>query len=127
MIEYKRKKLNENKMKNAEKIIKKHDYKRNKKTNEFNVSDKVSVKIPRIDRGGVDFPRLLGVVSKVYEHQEKFYEILTEYGILNDKYRASDLEAFSGIVNIDLIEYEKIHRNQFKDSCWWSKCKNRIS
>ena len=42
--------------------------------------------------------------SRVYEHQEKFYEILTEYGIL--KYRASDLEAFSGIVNVDLIEYE---------------------
>ena len=91
MIEYKRKKLNENKMKNAEKMIKNHDHKRNKKTNEFNVSEKVSVKIPRIDRGGVDFPRLPGVASKVYEHQEKFYEILTEYGILNDKYRASDL------------------------------------
>ena len=106
MIEDKRKQLNENKTKNAEKMIKKHDHKRNKKTTEFKVNDKVSVKIPRIDRGGVDFPRLPGIVSKIFDHQKKFYEILTEYGILNDKYRASDLESFSGLVNVDLLDYE---------------------
>ena len=45
-IEKKRSKLNENKDKNANMMIRKHDHKRNKKTREFCVKDVVTVKIP---------------------------------------------------------------------------------
>ncbi len=58
-------KLNENKKKNAEKMIKKHDAKRNKTTYEFNVGDLVSVAILRIDRSGVEFSRLPGMICRI--------------------------------------------------------------
>ena len=35
-------------------MIKKHDHKRNKTTRELSVNDKVTVSIPRIDRGGTN-------------------------------------------------------------------------
>ena len=60
-----RKKLRKNKEKNVEKMIKKHDHKRNRKTREFKEGDNVSVKIPRIDRGGHNFSRISGTVCKV--------------------------------------------------------------
>ncbi len=101
-----REKLNANKIKNAEKLIKKHDHKRNKVTRSFKFGDRVSVKIPREDRGSVDFTRLPGVVGKVTEHKEIFYTILTVFGTLNDNYRACDLEPYSGIVDVDLEELD---------------------
>ena len=101
-----RKKLRKNKEKNVEKMIKKHDHKRNRKTREFKEGDNVSVKIPRIDRGGHNFSRISGTVCKVSTHKEAFYYVLTVYGVLADKYRASDLEPFSGIVGVDIKNYE---------------------
>jgi hypothetical protein len=71
-------------------MIKKHDAKRNKKTYEFKVGDLVSVAIPRIDRSGVEFSRLLGMICRVGGgNNEKKYRILTVAGILNDYYDAS--------------------------------------
>ncbi|RNA39627.1 hypothetical protein BpHYR1_026382 [Brachionus plicatilis] len=55
--------------------------KRNKRTSEFDEGDKVSVLIPRIDRGGSDLPRLPGFIG---QKSGEFYEIVTEFGILND-------------------------------------------
>ena len=66
-------------------MIKKHDHKRNKKTREFNVKDNVSVSIPRIDRGGTDLRRLPGKIVKVSTGINRFYTVLTVWGILNDK------------------------------------------
>jgi len=90
-------------------MINKHDHKRNKKTREFKESDLVTVK--RIDRAGTDFNRLPGMVCKVSDHQEKFYRILTFYGILADKYRASDLEPYCGVVSVVLDDYQ----NKYKE------------
>lgn len=52
----KRAQFNKNKEINAVKMINKHDHRRNKKTIEFNIGDLITVKIPRIDRGGTEFP-----------------------------------------------------------------------
>ena len=101
-----RKQLNSNKEKNAAMMIKKHDHKRNKKTVEFKVGDCVSVKIPRIDRTGTSFARLPGKVCKIASHKQQFYGILTQWGILNDNYLPSDLEPYSGVVNVNLDNYE---------------------
>ena len=106
-IEKKRRLLNLNKEKNAEMMIRKHDHKRNKKTREFKVGDNVTVKIPRIDRSGTDLKRLPGKVCKISDHKQKFYHVLTQWGILNDKYQEGNLEPFSGLVDVNLEEYEK--------------------
>ncbi len=96
----KRNELNNNKIKNAEFLIKKHDHKRNKVTRSFELGDKVSVKIPRIDRGSADFTRLPGIVGKVSCHNQTFYSIITVFGTLNDSYRACELEPYSGIISV---------------------------
>ncbi len=85
-----------NQTKNAEKMTRKHDHRRNKKTTVFKVGDAVSVLIPRIDRGGTDMPRLPGKVTRV---TNDLHEITTAYGVLNDCYRAGDLEPYSGDVS----------------------------
>ena len=94
----KRNLLNSSKSKSREMIIKKHDHKGSKKTIEFEINALVTVKIPRIDRGGTDSNRLPGIFFKVSNHQEKF----SPSGILADRYRASDLELYCGIVNVTL-------------------------
>ena len=92
--------------KNASMMIKKHDHKRNKTTREFNIKDNVSVSIPRIDRGGTDLRRLPGKIVNVTKGVNKFYTVLTVWGILNGKYRATSLEPFSGIIDV-VVEDEK--------------------
>jgi len=99
----KRTQLHLNKIKNAAKMVKKHDHKRNKVTRDFHLQDLVTVRIPRIDRGGTDFPRLPGMVAKISGHDgEKFFRILTVNGTLNDAYRVSDLEPYVGVVDVNI-------------------------
>lgn len=59
----------------------------------------------------MDFPRLPGLVCRVSGTKDKFYEIATSQGILNDNYRASSLEIYNGVVDIDLnkiSEFKKL-------------------
>ena len=66
-------------------MCKKHDKKRNHKTVEFKLGDKVSVKIPKVDVGGTDLPRLPFVIVAVI--RDKF-KLTSEYGIID--VRAND-------------------------------------
>lgn len=91
--------VKQNQEKAATKMIEKHNKKRNKRTLEFNVGDKISVRIPRIDRGGTDLPRLPGIKRR---KSNDFYEITTEHGILQDCLRECDLELYHGPLNIDI-------------------------
>ncbi len=53
--------------------------------------------------------RLPGVIGKVSEHKETFYTVLTSFGTLQDSYRASDLEPFSGLVSVNInVLYSKM-------------------
>lgn len=90
-----------NQEKSVKKMEEKHNKKRNKRTLEFEIGDKVSVAIPRIDRGGSDLPRLPGVIGR---SANDYYEIVTEFGILNDCLRADDLELYNGPLNFDYQE-----------------------
>ena len=65
------------------------------------------MKIPRIDRGGVDFSRLAGMVVDISAHGDKFMRILTIFGTLKDAYRVEDLEPYVGLVNVDPADYNK--------------------
>ena len=69
----KRETLNLNKVLNGEKLIKKHDHKRNKKTRSFKIGHKVTVKIPRIDRAGTGFPRLPGLSLRLWRGNVQNY------------------------------------------------------
>ena len=50
------------------------------------------------------------MVCKVSDHQEKFYQVLTTSGILADRYRATDLEPYCGIVNVTLKNYQERYK-----------------
>ena len=115
-IDSKRSQLNINKEKNAQMMIKKHDHKKNKITRDFKLKDLVSVRIPRIDRGGTDFKRMPGMICKVAKHQEKFWSILTQYGALNDKVRTSDLEPYYSIVDVNFEEFSKAKPFSLKEA-----------
>ena len=96
----------QNQEKAATKMIEKHNKKRNKRTLEFSVGDKISVRIPRIDRGGTDLPRLPGIIRR---KANNFYEITTDNGILQDCLRACDLELYHGSLNIDIIIHKRLN------------------
>ena len=82
-----------------DKMDKKHNAKRNKKTVEYKVGDKVSLKIPSIDVGGSELRRLPCIISKVVSNK---YVLTSEYGIIENKYGAQELEYYNGILEIDL-------------------------
>ena len=95
-----REQVNLNQTKAANKMIIKHDHKRNKKTTEYKIGDGVSAKIPKVDVGGTEMPRVAGVVTdKVHDK----YQITTEWGILADKLRAEHLEPYNGLLDLDKI------------------------
>ncbi|CAF0935843.1 unnamed protein product [Brachionus calyciflorus] len=77
--------VKQNQEKAAAKMIEKHRKKRNKRNLEFNIGDKISVRIPRIYKGGTDLSRLPGVIGRI---SHEFNEISTVYGILQDCLRA---------------------------------------
>ena len=98
--------LNENKVSNGDKMIKKHDHKRNKVTREFNVGSMVTVRIPRIDRAGSDFRRMPGIVCQIKTHGDRLHHLITEYGTLNDWYRTGDLEPLvGGVIKASVEDY----------------------
>jgi len=68
--------LNANKVANGEKMVKKHDHKRNKVTREFKVGSMVTVRIPRIDRAGTDFKRMPGIVGAVRIHGDPLHHLI---------------------------------------------------
>ncbi|CAF1062124.1 unnamed protein product [Brachionus calyciflorus] len=87
-----RKLVNKNQDKAANNMEKKHNKKRNKKTHEFKIGDAVSV------LGGTDLPRMPGQIKR---KPGDYYEIVTQYGILNNCLLAGDLEVYSGVLNFD--------------------------
>ena len=77
-------------------------YNKKFKAADYYVGDRVSVKIPKIDRSSTDHSRIPGVIIKVNGHKVISYQIGTEYGILNDCYRAAgDLQHYSGSVEVN--------------------------
>ena len=107
--------------KNADKMIKQHDHRRNKSTREFKIGDTVSVLIPRIDRGGSDLPRLPSRVLKISGQKDFMYQIITKYGIIDNYLRICDLEPYHGLVedkikdNITLREAARLAANRVVD------------
>jgi hypothetical protein len=94
--------LRSNADKAMDRMEKKHNHKRNKKTCTYEIGNVVSVKIPSIDHGGTELRRLACVVSEV-KHEK--YVLTCESGVLEDLYRADELELYHGLIEFD---YSKI-------------------
>ena len=82
----------------------KHDHKRNKATRDFKVGDHVSVKKDKIDKGSSELSRVPCVIIR--EAHNKF-ELLTEFGILDNMRRADDLEPYNGLIEFDVDELKE--------------------
>ena len=81
----------------------KHNHKKNKNIHEFEVDDIISVLIPKVDSGHTDFPRLVGKILSVnnqHASSHPSYEIVCEYGVLDKRYYAKDLELYMGTIKI---------------------------
>ena len=64
----------------------------------------MAVLVPKIDRQGIEFPRIPCKVVRVLENG--YYELVCSAGVLVNKYRDEDLMAFSG----KLIEPTKLDK-----------------
>ena len=95
-----REEVRESNLLNAEKLKEKYNKNKRMNTEEFNVGDRVAVKIPKEDRSGVDVKRIPCVITHKTVSPHSFYTLLCEHGELVNKYLAGSLMPFSGIVHI---------------------------
>ena len=72
------------------------------KSNKYNVGDHVTVSIPKLDRASTDYKRMPAIVTQVHGNKQLSYSLATEYGRLKSKYRAGDLEWFSGKIKLNI-------------------------
>ncbi len=59
---------------------------------DFEVGDRVSIGVPKLDRTSTDLLRLPGKVLSVHGKICKQYKVATEFGVLNGRYRSGDLQ-----------------------------------
>ena len=76
-----------------------YNRKKRKTACEFNVGDRVSLGIPKLDRTSTDLPRLPCVVIAVHGEKVLSYSLATEFGRLEQRFRAGDLMTYTGTVD----------------------------
>lgn len=92
--------------KNADMMVLKTTRKLRVMTAGFKQGQRVTVYVPKIDRQGLQSPRLPGMVSRVMENG--YYEIMTSGGTINRMFRADELSAYSGQFVISSISNDRI-------------------
>jgi hypothetical protein len=80
-----RRRVSQNQEVAANKMIKKHDHKRNKVTREYEVSENVTLVKTKIDRGSSDLPRLPCKICDVRGTSNRMYELACSYGKISYK------------------------------------------
>ena len=63
----------------------------------WRVGDAVTVNVPTLDRGSLDFKRVPGVIVKI---TNGFHKIRTQFGVLETQYRTDELESCSFLAAI---------------------------
>ena len=92
-------------LKSAERMSAVYNSNKKRRVQTFVVGDNVSVAIPALDRTSTDVRRLPGQVTAVKGDKVQMYEVATEYGLLQTKLRAGDLQSYSGDLNINTTRY----------------------
>ena len=82
----------------AEIMKKQHKRKHNIGVQDFNVGERVGVKIPKEDRSKTDRLRIPGVIKGVKGSRRKMYKIASEYGVLAGLFSSRELERYHGII-----------------------------
>lgn len=99
-----RKNVTESLAKNAERMKVKYSKKKRIKVADYAVGDKVTVKIPKLDRNSTDSKRLKGIIVKKSAGCSPIYRIICAHGTLQNRYSASDLMPFHGIVDVGNVD-----------------------
>ena len=102
-----RKKASLNQEKARRQMCLKYNNKKGKTCFEFKIGDKVSVKVDKLDRISLDLKRIPGIVSSKSGDKDLFYSITTEFGVLDTKYRAYELDKYHGLLNVDISKITK--------------------
>ena len=92
-------------LKSAERMSMAYNSSKKRRVQTFDVGDNVSVAIPALDRTCTDVRRLPGQVTAVKGNKVQMYEVATEYGLLQIKLRAGDLQSYNGDVDINTTRY----------------------
>ena len=90
-----------------ESMVKRFEKRHKSRCSFFEIRDNVSLRIPSKDRSSTDPLRLLCLVIDVNGEKIKQYQLLSRHGVLNCKYRAGDLEKYSGTFDINLEQAER--------------------
>ena len=72
------------------------------KSKDFQVGDKVSFWVPKIDRCSTDFQRIAGEIVSVKGCKKiKFYKVATSVGLVKNAFSGGDLASYSGTVHVN--------------------------
>ncbi|XP_057304757.1 uncharacterized protein LOC130641806 [Hydractinia symbiolongicarpus] len=93
--------------KTREEMVQRFEKNHCSKVNAYEVGDNVSVRVPKKDCSNTHASRMPCVVISVSGDKERYYQLLTQHGVLHNKYRSGDLEFFRGNFNMDLKNSDK--------------------
>jgi hypothetical protein len=94
--------IREKQKKHRIKMMKMHTLNK-KKVKTFRVDDLVSFSVEKIDRMALELPRIPAKIIKVSKAKKAiFYQLATQFGIINDQLRGDDLMPYFGSVEIKI-------------------------
>ena len=97
-----RKKARDNTMMSATKMANYYNKTKAAKSKDFQVGNKVSFCVPKIDRCSTDLQRIPGeIVSVIRGEKIKLYKVATSVGLVKNAFSGGDLAAYSGIVHVN--------------------------
>ena len=85
-------------LKSANSMAQYYNKKKRVQVEDVRVGDAVTVGVPKLDRAGMDFPRLAGVVHSTHGTACTTYYVATAFGILTTRFSGGDLQRYSGEV-----------------------------
>ena len=91
-------------LRNAKKMEERYS-KYQKPCHKFTVGDRVTVRIPKVDRASTDLHRLPCVIIKVVGKKHPSYQLCSKYGVLSSCYPSGELESYPGD-DLDELNFE---------------------
>lgn len=82
----------------------------NRKMKTFQTGERVAVRIPRIDRACTDLHRLPCIIVQRQGKKHYLYRLRCKHGVLDTLYRESELEAYSGSLQVEAKGWEMTPR-----------------
>lgn len=100
-------------------------YNTKKKVHTFEVGDKIALRVPRIDRAATDLHRLPCIIVQRLGKKYFLYRLRCEYGILDTTFPDSQLETYSGSLQLDAHKWETLPKISLREAAKKSNPENR--